>query len=599
MKKLFLFLSITIFSMPGLYAQTYDDIVSSSNRYIYSEASSGKSVMEADKQALASLSDQIIVHVSSAISLAHKKEGHQYHDENTSIVESYSSTSLTFCKRMILENGPKVYRVLRYMEMSELQKMFKDRELKVISMIDVAQKAEKELKIDQALKYYYWALCLCRTLIYPNSLKYCTPEGEDYVVLTWLPSKIQDLMDGVEVTFDTFLDEEKTEGRLNIDYKGQPISSLDYSYFDGIAWSSITSANSGIAAFELRADAEVSQIQFKIEYTYESEAHVDMEVSQVLSLIDAQAFKESFKNVPLKRTEKPSRKQEKLIGEKPREKQANTQTLGEFAVNNQDLNQVISAIKKKDYACVQSLFTEEGYKEFNQLICYGKAKVLADPVFKSMQVGDFKYFRSVPMQFSFSNNEKVFIENVVFCVDNEGKIDGINFALEQQTIDDIISKPDWDDYRKAVLINFLESYKTAFALARKDYLESIFSDDALIIVGQVVKPVVVENQIKGSDQVVYHRYTKGEYMKNLERSFDSKEYINIKFANLDISRMAKGEGEIFCVQIKQDYYSSNYGDSGYLCLLLDLEDPQKPIIHVRAWQPKPDENFGIFGPGDF
>ena len=144
--------------MSGLYAQTYDDIVSSSDRYIYSEASSGKSVMEADKQALASLSDQIIVHVSSAISVAHKKEGQQYHDENTSIVESYSSTSLTFCKRMVLENGPKVYRVLRYMEMSELQKMFKDRELKVISMIDVAQKAEKELKIDQALKYYYWAL---------------------------------------------------------------------------------------------------------------------------------------------------------------------------------------------------------------------------------------------------------------------------------------------------------------------------------------------------------------------------------------------------------------------------------------------------------
>ena len=88
-------------------------------------------------------------------------------------------------------------------------------------------------------------------------------------------------------------------------------------------------------------------------------------------------------------------------------------------------------------------------------------------------------------------------------------------------------------------------------------------------------------------------------MKKRERSFDSKEYSNIKFANLDISRMAKGEGEIFCVQIKQDYYSSNYGDSGYLCLLLDLEDPQKPIIHVRAWQPKPDENFGIFGTGEF
>lgn len=62
--------------------------------------------------------------------------------------------------------------------------------------------------------------------------------------------------------------------------------------------------------------------------------------------------------------------------------------------------------------------------------------------------------------------------------------------------------------------------------------------------------------------------------------------------------MGKGDN-IFCIQIKQDYCSSNYGDTGYLCLLLDLGDPQKPIIHVRTWQPKPDENFGIFGPGDF
>ena len=598
MKKLFLFLSLTFIGMSGLNAQTYQDIVSNPSRYYFAE-SSGKSLKEADNLALATLSEQIMVHVSSAITQVHKKEDGAYSDDNTSIVQTYSSASLPFCRKIVLENGPKVYKVLRYIEVSELEKMFKERENKVLSMIDVAKKAEKELKIDQALKYYYWALCLCRTLIYPSSLKCRDFNESEQMALVWLPSHIQAVMEAVDVSFDGFLDEEKTEGRLRICYQDQPVASLDYWYHDGMSWSCINTANSGLGAFELRADVEVSKIQFKIEYTYESEAVMDAEVQQVLSLIDAQAFKESFKDVPLKKKSKSASKPSESKTSSKAEKGSGTQTHGEFAVKKPELNQVISAIKQKDYASVQGLFTEDGYRQFNQLIRYGNAKVLAEPVFKSMQVGDLEYYRSVPMQFAFSNNEKIFIENVVFCMNQEGKIEGINFALEQKTIDDIISKQEWDDYRKAVLINFLESYKTAFALGRKDYLNSIFSDDALIIVGQIVKSVVIENQIQGSEQVVYHRYTKGEYMKNLYRSFDSKEYINIKFANLDIIRMGKGDGDVFCVQIKQDYFSSNYGDTGYLCLLLDLGDPKRPIIHVRTWQPKPDEDFGLFGPGDF
>lgn len=593
MKKLFLFLSLTFIGMSGLNAQTYDYIVSNSSEYFYAE-STGKSVKEADNLALAALSEQIIVHVSSAINIERTKTGGEIVNNNSSVVQSYSNTSLPYCRRMILENGPKVYRVLRYIEVEELEKMFKERENKVLSMIDVAKKAENEFKIDQALKYYYWALCLSRTLVYPSSLYCDTASGDRQIAVLWLPSHIQELMEGVEVSFDGFLDEAKTEGRLSLTYRNHPVSSLDYSYFDGVSWSAITTAANGIGAFELRADVDVSKINFKIEYTYESEAHVDTEMEQVLSLIDGQAFKESFKDVPLKKKSKSSAKPNAGA-----QKSNNTQTEGSYAVSKPELEQVIAAIKKKDYASVQSLFTEEGYNQFTKLINYGNAKILADPVFKSMKVGDFEYYRSVPMQFSFSNNEKVFIENVVFCVDQEGKIDGINFALEQQTVDDIISKGQWDDYRKAILINFLESYKTSFALKRLDYLEAIFSDDALIIVGKLVKPVVVENQIQGSDQVVLHRYTKEEYLANLKRGFSSKEYINIKFANLDIFEMSKGNGNIFCVQIKQDYYSSNYGDSGYLCLLVDLEDARKPIIHVRTWQPKPDENFGVFGPGDF
>ena len=40
-------------------------------------------------------------------------------------------------------------------------------------------------------------------------------------------------------------------------------------------------------------------------------------------------------------------------------------------------------------------------------------------------------------------------------------------------------------------------------------------------------------------------------------------------------------GETYGIQIKQDYYSSNYGDHGYLFLMVDFNDPENPSIKVR------------------
>ncbi len=61
----------------------------------------------------------------------------------------------------------------------------------------------------------------------------------------------------------------------------------------------------------------------------------------------------------------------------------------------------------------------------------------------------------------------------------------------------------------------------------------------------------------------------------------------------------RGGGEVYAIQIKQDYYSTNYGDEGYLFLMVDINDPLNPIIKVRTWQPEKDPNFGIYSPGNF
>ena len=81
-------------------------------------------------------------------------------------------------------------------------------------------------------------------------------------------------------------------------------------------------------------------------------------------------------------------------------------------------------------------------------------------------------------------------------------------------------------------------------------------------------------------------------------SFQSNEFLNIKFEDNTVRKAGKG-GEIYGLQIKQNYTSTNYNDQGYLFLLIDFNNPNKPIIHVRTWQPEKNPDGSIYGLGDF
>jgi len=139
-------------------------------------------------------------------------------------------------------------------------------------------------------------------------------------------------------------------------------------------------------------------------------------------------------------------------------------------------------------------------------------------------------------------------------------------------------------------------------LKRLDYINTIFDDDADIIVANVAKRskiALTDGQRYQNDKIIkYNRYSKDQYLKNLGRCFNANEFINIRFANNDVVKLGKG-GEMYGIQIAQDYYSSTYGDKGYLFLMVDVNDPKQPIIKVRTWQPEKDPDFGLYSPSDF
>ncbi len=249
---------------------------------------------------------------------------------------------------------------------------------------------------------------------------------------------------------------------------------------------------------------------------------------------------------------------------------------------------------------------------FKKLLEYGKATLIGNPDPGFYPFGSRVVCRSIPMQFSFKNNNRVFIEDVTFTFSPEKKIESVAFGLGEAARRDIFSQGGtvWGDSVKMVIATFLENYKTAFALKRLDYIKSIFDENAYIIVGHKLHKINNVNQgdSKGfslGTEYTFQRKTKEEYIDQLERCFKSNEYVNINFSENDIQKAAFG-GNTFGIQIKQDYYSQHYGDQGYLFLFVDLNDPDMPVIKIRTWQPernpditpmipKSSRDYGIYG----
>jgi hypothetical protein len=239
------------------------------------------------------------------------------------------------------------------------------------------------------------------------------------------------------------------------------------------------------------------------------------------------------------------------------------------------------AIRNKRYGSVANHFTIDGYECFNKLIRYGNASIIGEPQYDFITFGHLIICRSITMQFRFRNNKK-FVENVVFRFNEDDKIESLAFALTDVAEHDIMDNEDWKRDSKLTLMSFMEDYQTAYALGRIDYLERIFSENALIISGYKVLKKVSSDGIKLRGYTHYDTLSKSQYMAKLRRHFKTKEYINLNFTETDFSQAWSTE-DFFGIRVRQEYFSNNYGDVGYLFLLVDLRE-EDPVIHIRAWQ---------------
>jgi len=214
---------------------------------------------------------------------------------------------------------------------------------------------------------------------------------------------------------------------------------------------------------------------------------------------------------------------------------------------------------------------------------------------------DQKYIRGIPVKFNTQNNDVDFVEKLSFRLDTANRINNISFTLSDIATSDILSQARWPNESKWQIIDFLENYKTAYALKRYDYIDKIFSNNALIIVGQKVEEAKFADSQSYSltgDKYKFTRLTKEQYMYRIRRVFKKNEFINIQFED-NIVKKRDNKSEIYGINIKQNYFSSTYADQGYLFLMVDMADTSNPIIHVRAWQPEKFDDGQTINLSDF
>ena len=163
------------------------------------------------------------------------------------------------------------------------------------------------------------------------------------------------------------------------------------------------------------------------------------------------------------------------------------------------------------------------------------------------------------------------------------------FAEASKVISGKLEEKDADNRR--MILNYCEHLRTSYTTKDIDFLRQVFSNQALIIVGNVVRSADNNSAtgIEGDEKVTFSLKTKKEYLERLEKVFAANKKIDVKFTDFRIMRHPTMEG-IYGVSMKQKYTSDRYSDDGYLFILWDFRNKSMPLIHVKTWQPAASVN---------
>ncbi len=205
-----------------------------------------------------------------------------------------------------------------------------------------------------------------------------------------------------------------------------------------------------------------------------------------------------------------------------------------------------------------------------------------DKIISNIGQTDEYEVRGVP--FYFKNKEDDDHDNECsFIFDNTGKITAFHISVKQNCYNNIFNyRIDGDSVsetrNRLVILDNLERLRTAYEEKDINFLDQIYSDNALIITGRSI----MTGEVIKTD---YTTHTKNEYITKLRQIFLANARVRVEFSDIQF-RILKERPGIYGTRLVQDWKNSNgYHDTGYLFLVWDFTG-SRPMIHVRVWQNK-------------
>lgn len=592
-------LTLTILAIFTMYshAQSIDEIKKNSN-YIWGEGN-GTTMSDAEGEALRQMSVQISVSVYNS---SYDEESND-NSVQKAVLQSVSSAKFTNVQMRVLEEEPNA-KVFCFMPRSEVKKMFEKRANHIVNMVDAGKTAESRMMIDEALRNYYWALVLAKTTPEPVEIEFNDKKGE---ATSLLPIKIKSVLAMINASVKEIQDDKNII--LDFTYNGKPVSSLNFKYNDGQSIVGPIVARDGIGEASMASIPADGKLHLTYELRFRNE--VDPTDSDIAGAFNAGLLPNinssvaiAIKNNSKKKAAAPVLASVEILAAQPTNDKRSIAM--QNADNTDDLQKAVlaveAAISSNNPKSAFNYFTPEGYTLFANLMAKnGKVTLVGKAQSHNFIIADgYIIGRATNIKRQFRNG-KAFMEKLVYRFNPESrKIESVAFALTQRAENDIMNAAaSWPEVSRWAILNFMEDYQTAFALKRTDYINSIFSDDALIITGTILKKLDNAERafdrsksldLGGPKDIAYSQLSKTEYIDRLRKIFSTREYVHLQFED-NVTRMIDlpaingiNKGAAFGIEIKQRYESTGYSDDGYLTMVFDTRG-KLPIIHVRLWQP--------------
>ncbi len=595
-KRALILTILAIFTMYS-HAQSIDEIKKNSN-YIWGEGN-GTTMSDAEGEALRQMSVQISVSVYNS---SYDEESND-NSVQKAVLQSVSSAKFTNVQMRVLEEEPNA-KVFCFMSRSEVKKMFEKRANHIANMVDAGKTAESRMMIDEALRNYYWALVLAKTTPEPVEIEFNDKKGE---ATSLLPIKIKSVLAMINASVDEIQDGKNLI--LGFTYNGKPVSSLNFKYNDGQSIVGPIVARDGIGEASMASIPADGKLHLTYELRFRNE--VDPTDSDIAGAFNAGILPNINSSVAIaiksnskKKAAAPVLASAEILAAQPTNDKRSIAM--QNADNTDDLQQAVlaveAAISTNNPKSAFNYFTPEGYTLFANLMAKnGKVTLVGKAQSHNFIIADgYIIGRATNIKRQFRNG-KAFMEKLVYRFNPESrKIESVAFALTQRAENDIMNAAaSWPEVSRWAILNFMEDYQTAFALKRTDYINSIFSDDALIITGTILKKLNNAERafdrsksldLGGPKDIAYSQLSKTEYIDRLRKIFSTREYVHLLFED-NVTRMIDlpaingiNKGAAFGIEIKQRYESTGYSDDGYLTMVFDTRG-KLPIIHVRLWQP--------------